>query len=64
MELIYRQAKAGEMEQALLMLKEAAEGIKAKGLDQWHIWLNPGAPQIQWISEGFANGEFYFCGYN
>ncbi|PWV51960.1 N-acetyltransferase [Chitinophaga sp. S165] len=60
MELLYRQAAAGEIDIALVMLKEAAEAIRQKGLDQWSIWLNPGEDQVKWIHDGFANGEFYF----
>ncbi len=60
MELLYRQAAPQEIDTALVMLKEAAEAIKQKGLDQWSIWLNPGEDQVKWIREGFTNGEFYF----
>lgn len=61
MELSYRQAEASEIETVLALLKEAAEAIRKKGLDQWRTWLAPGDDQIHWIEEGLTNREFYFA---
>ncbi len=59
MELSHRKATPGQFETGLGMLRGAAEAIRAKGYDQWSIWLNPNKEKIQWVKEGFANGEFY-----
>lgn len=58
MELIFKQALTADIDLALSLLKEAAENIRAKGLTQWNIWLNPSEKQIQWIKDGFEDGEF------
>jgi RimJ/RimL family protein N-acetyltransferase len=44
----------------LSLLKEAAEAIQKKGLQQWKAWLSPQKEQIDWISHGLKNHEFYF----
>ena len=41
------------------VLKEAAVTLQSKGIDQWRVWLNPNAERLQWVQEGFDNGEFY-----
>lgn len=60
MELIHHQAQPEDLVLGLSFLKEAAEAIKAKGLEQWNIWLDPVPEKIQWVEEGFKNHEFYF----
>ena len=58
MELLFKQAPDTEIDLALVLLKEAAENIRAKGLTQWNIWLSPKEEQIKWVRDGFKNGEF------
>jgi len=55
-----RRAQDNELEEALAMLKEAAENLRASGVDQWAFWLNPTQEKINWIAEGFRNKEFFF----
>ncbi|HVI48831.1 MAG TPA: GNAT family N-acetyltransferase [Chitinophaga sp.] len=54
-----RKAEEQELSLILSMLKEAAEAIKNKGLDQWHMWLNPQPGHISWIDEGLKQTEFF-----
>lgn len=60
MELTHHQAQPEDLVLGLAFLKEAAEAIKAKGLEQWNIWLNPLPEKIRWVAEGFENHEFFF----
>lgn len=59
MELQFRLMKSDEFGLALLMLTEAAQHLKDKGVNQWSHWLQPGEDQVAWIKEGFAKREFY-----
>lgn len=60
----FRQANKYEIKEALAMLKEAAENLKSRKIEQWEFWLNPTEEKIAWIREGFENGEFYFIIHN
>ncbi len=60
MSLTFRQAKSSELDTVLTLLKQAAEMLHDKKVDQWNFWLNPADEKITWIKEGFANNEFYF----
>jgi RimJ/RimL family protein N-acetyltransferase len=44
----------------LSLLKETAEAIQKKGLQQWKVWLSPQKEQTDWMSNGLKNREFYF----
>ncbi|WP_212003784.1 GNAT family N-acetyltransferase [Chitinophaga sp. HK235] len=51
-----------ELPLVLQLLKEAAIAIQAKGLDQWHVWLDPPKEKISWIEEGLEQKEFFAVG--
>lgn len=59
-ELVFRKAAMNELDTAFLLLKQAAAGLKEKGVNQWSIWLNPDKNKINWVKKGFVAGEFYF----
>jgi ribosomal protein S18 acetylase RimI-like enzyme len=59
MDLHFRAAGPKEFPLIVSLLKEAAQKLQAKGIDQWSVWLNPNEEKLNWIQEGFANGEFY-----
>lgn len=56
----FRQACQNEQEVAFILLKEAAQTLQSKKIDQWKFWLNPSTEKTKWIKEGFAKKEFYF----
>jgi ribosomal protein S18 acetylase RimI-like enzyme len=56
----FRKANQDELSKALSLLKQAAQRLKDKQVNQWGFWLDPPAERINWIKEGFENNEFYF----
>jgi len=58
MKFSIRPAAPHEFALILSLLKEAAQKLADKGLDQWSMWLKPTADKIDWIKEGFDNNEF------
>ncbi|MEY4933931.1 MAG: hypothetical protein RIS64_290 [Bacteroidota bacterium] len=60
MELFFRKARETEFATAIQLLKQAAQMLQKKQVNQWAFWLNPTEIQLNWIREGFANQEFYF----
>lgn len=60
----FRQAEASEIEEALIILREAAKSLQSKKINQWAFWLTPSEGKINWIKEGFLNKEFYFIIHN
>jgi ribosomal protein S18 acetylase RimI-like enzyme len=56
----FRKALTDELPIALALLKQAAQALKDKGVNQWGFWLDPPFERINWIKEGFENNEFYF----
>lgn len=60
MKLLFRKAKLSEIDTALLILKQAASFLQSKKVNQWDFWLQPPKDKINWVKEGFKNGEFYF----
>ncbi|MBV8252438.1 MAG: GNAT family N-acetyltransferase [Chitinophaga sp.] len=55
-----RKVHADELSLVLQLLKEAATALQQKGLEQWHVWLQPKPENIAWIEEGLNNQEFFF----
>lgn len=49
-----------ELPTILSLLKETAEAIQKKGLQQWKVWLSPALEQKEWILTGLQNQEFFF----
>jgi ribosomal protein S18 acetylase RimI-like enzyme len=60
MKIHFRKVGKTEFNKILFLLKEAAEQLKSKEIDQWGIWLNPSDDKINWIKKGFDQEEFYF----
>jgi ribosomal protein S18 acetylase RimI-like enzyme len=60
MNIHFRKAEPHELQAGLDFLKQAAEKLKAKNINQWRFWLNPSESDIAWIKSGFDNSEFYF----
>ncbi len=58
--LFFRQSQLQELALGLNLLKQAAEKLHAKNIDQWRFWLNPSPNDVAWIKSGFDNREFYF----
>lgn len=58
MKLVFKQASTTDIDLALSLLQYAAKKIRDKGLTQWNIWLDPTEKQIQWVKDGFEQGEF------
>lgn len=60
MKLFFRKARETEFTIAIQLLKQAAQRLQKKQVNQWAFWLNPTETQLNWIREGFANQEFHF----
>jgi ribosomal protein S18 acetylase RimI-like enzyme len=58
--IVFRIAAEQDLSLALKLLKEAAETLKDKGINQWTFWQDPSEEKINWIKQGFENNEFYF----
>ena len=53
-------ANAEHLDTILKMLKESAQFLNSKNVDQWSYWLNPPEEKVIWLKEGLVNNEFYF----
>jgi RimJ/RimL family protein N-acetyltransferase len=53
-------AEMEEIDIALSLLKEAAEWMHSKNINQWQFWMNPPAEKVDWIREGFEQKQFYW----
>ncbi len=60
MELFFRKARESEFPIAVQLLKQAAQTLQNKQINQWAFWLHPNETQLNWVREGFAHQEFYF----
>ena len=60
MEITIRNGKLEEINIAYDLLRNAATWLRDKNIDYWQNWHNPPAAHIEWIKNGFANGEFFF----
>jgi ribosomal protein S18 acetylase RimI-like enzyme len=60
MDFTFRNALPSESPIAFTLLKQASQTLAEKNIDQWSYWQDPPEDKIQWIQEGFDNGEFYF----
>lgn len=61
MSIHLRRANTGEYNTALEMLHDAAAWLKSIHIDYWQVWLDPPENYVDWIRQGFDNGEFYFA---
>jgi ribosomal protein S18 acetylase RimI-like enzyme len=59
MDLHFRTAQREEFFLIILLLKQAAEKLQIKSIEQWGIWLNPNPELLNWIQTGVAKGEFF-----
>jgi ribosomal protein S18 acetylase RimI-like enzyme len=55
-----RKAQPNQIVVALNLLKIAALDLKNREINQWSYWLDPPQERLQWLSQGFENGEVYF----
>lgn len=55
-----RPAGRGALPLILQILKEGAETLRARGIDQWQGWHQPDAERLAWVQDGLDKGEFYF----
>lgn len=60
MEFETRQAGTDDLTLILQVLKEGAETLRARGIDQWQGWHQPDAERLAWVQGGLDKGEFYF----
>jgi GNAT superfamily N-acetyltransferase len=55
-----RHAALNELPLILQILKEGAEALQAKGIDQWQGWHAPDEERLAWVQQGLEEGEFHF----
>jgi len=60
MTLLFKKADHSEINEALSFFKSASQALKEKKLSQWHYWNDPPKDKIEWVQQGFDNGEFFF----
>ena len=60
MEITFTQAKNNELKEALDFFKLASQSLHEKKVSQWNYWVDPPEEKINWVKEGFNNGEFFF----
>jgi len=60
MKFTIKKAEPNEINIAYDLLNSAAVWLRDKKVDYWQNWLDPPAEHIEWIKQGFDNGEFYF----
>lgn len=60
MNIVIKQAQLQDLELILSLFKEAAERLKAKGINQWQHWHSPDEPYVEWVRKGILQGEYYF----
>lgn len=61
MEFSFNHATDTDLSLILSLLKESAEALQQKGLQQWKVWLAPQKEQLNWIKSGLQNQEFLFA---
>ena len=60
MDFAFVRADLSDLSKAFALLEEAAKMLQEKGVNQLQCWLSPGASDLEWVQEGFEQGEFYF----
>ncbi len=60
MEIKFIRALNTELDDALVFFKLASKSLAKKRVSQWSYWVDPPAEKINWVKEGFDNGEFFF----
>lgn len=60
MKVIFTQAHSTDLSIALNFFKLASEALSEKQVKQWQYWNDPPKEKVDWVKEGFENGEFYF----
>lgn len=48
------------MDLALELFRKTSLSLKARNLTQWSYWADPPEEKVQWVREGFQQGEFFF----
>ncbi len=60
MNLKFSRANLNELDEALEFFKLASLSLGKKNISQWSYWSDPPQDKVDWIKEGFENGEFFF----
>lgn len=60
MEIIFTRAQNSDLSLAFDFFKKASEALGKKQVSQWQYWDDPPEEKINWVKEGFDQGEFYF----
>lgn len=58
--LAFEKASIDDLPRALELFKEASQYLASKSLSQWGYWQNPPKEKLEWVRQGFENGEFFF----
>ena len=53
-------ATISDMDLALELFRQTSLALKARNLSQWSYWTNPPEERLQWVREGFQQGEFFY----
>lgn len=49
-----------QIQEALDLLKIAALRLQARQIPHWRYWLDPPPERLEWLKQGFKDGEYYF----
>lgn len=60
MELKLTKATVSDMDLALELFRQTSLSLKARNLSQWSYWMDPPEERLQWVREGFQQGEFFY----
>jgi len=60
MKVIFTPALSSDLSIALNFFKQASKALGEKQVKQWQYWIDPPIEKLEWVKEGFENGEFYF----
>lgn len=60
MKINFTPALKSDLSDALNFFKLASQALSEKQVSQWSYWVNPPEEKINWVKEGFENGEFFF----
>lgn len=58
--MVFKRASKDQLQDVLNLFASTSTLLKNKGLSQWSYWADPPLEKIQWVSDGFEKGEFYF----
>ena len=56
----FRKATLEDLPRALELFREASRYLASKSLSQWGYWQDPPMEKLEWVRQGFDQGEFFF----